>query len=242
MCYINTDSSINRDLAICFGIQNATNLFANTFLFQHHDQIRLENIAITRAYNEGKTITDNDFPSDPYNTAAVFENYIVDSFLVGTFFEIIAKVFILHDGKLIHKIVRNKPAPSNITKLADKQNKSPVDIKSYLLLDPFSDYKNIGRNGMKYLQTATLDYGWLYEDDYLKLLPFSVDFCEAARSYRVLRNQIHFPLIGAGEDVIELQMKPVDVYEVINDELTATIRPLFEALGKKYSFSLELRI
>jgi hypothetical protein len=239
-CYINEKTTVNRDHAVCFGIQNAVKLFAKTCLHQYHVLIKAEGVAITEAINAGQTIVDKDFPFHPYTIALVQEK-ITDDFLIGTFFELVAKSMILQKGNLVHKI-NSKSAPTGIKALAKNQYREPINADSYALLDPFADYKNVGRNGMRYLKTSTLDYGWIYKNDYLVSLPFTGDFSKTARAFQVLRNQIHFPLAGAGEDLMELEMDTVDVHQVIMTEINTTIRPLFDSLVQKYSFNFQLDI
>lgn len=238
ICYLKSTGTINRDHAVCFGIQNAMKVFSKTYLNQFYDQVTHEGKQVADATNAGKSIIDPDFPQTPY-TSILMREAVVDYFLVGTFFELSAKAFILSKDMLVHKI-NSKNAPSEVKLIAVDQPKKPVKIDDYLALDSFADFDNVGRNGLKYLKNSTLDYGWLYKNDYLSSLPFSEEFSDTATAFQVLRNQIHFPLAGASEEILGLQMKPVDVRQLILKEVGHTIRPLFESLNKKHSFNLSL--
>jgi hypothetical protein len=241
ICYLTSSGTINRDHAVCFGLVNATSLLERTFLFRHDAALRTEQQLLADAIAAGKTLLDPDFPRSIWALELARER-VLDNFLIGTFFEVVAKAFLLEGGYLVHKIrsVRGLPEPLRI--LQRDQSKSPVDAGSYAELDPFEDFKGVGRNGMQYLEYSTLSYGWLYENGYGVALPFADEFKRLARDYRVYRNEIHFPLAGASEHLLELDPGALDVQAVIRAEIEETIRPLFVSLRQRHNFRFEFAL
>lgn len=236
VCYLNDANDINQAHAVCFGIANAVKLYQKTFLYTNYDQINAETTLIKDSIARGMTISDIGFPRMPYKTQLIIESNM-DNFLIGTFFEVVAKAFVLNEGLLVHKIKSSRSAPQSVRDFAKDQATIPVDAGIYIAHDPFADYKSVGRNGLQYLKDETINYSWLYKGGYLAALPFSSDFCNDANVFRVLRNQIHFPLAGASESVIGLSNTSDDTHQTIMNEIRQTIKPLFDKLIIEHKFN-----
>jgi hypothetical protein len=229
ICYLN---DINKASATCYGILNAVNIYKKTFLYNYYPQIADETAKVQAALNAEMHITHPHFPPTPYKFQLLREN-IVDNFLIGTFFEIVAKAFVLERGYLVHKINGRRP-PESLRQLSASQRQVPVKVDDYLKYDGFDDYRGVGRNGLKHLSFSTVDYKNLYENGYREVLPFSDNFINDATIFRSLRNQIHFPLAGASESIMELGQSSGDTHQVIMGELEATIKPLFDKLKDQH--------
>ncbi len=228
ICYIN---DINRHHAVCYGLLNAKKVFEKTLMFQYRFQIRQEVESVRAALAAGKQITDSDFPRFPPYQIAILRERLVDCFLIGTFFEIVAKAFLLDKGFIVHEVNRGSK-DTNIKRLAEQQKTTPVAITDLLQYDHFQDYKHNGRNGLESLQFKTVDYRWLYENGYERELGFGEPFCSLGRYFRVERNMIHFPLAGASESQIDnLESENVrdsDHMAVIIGFIETQLIPLFE--------------
>src|SRR5438105_8547880 len=98
ICYLN---DVNRSHAVCFGLLNAKKIFERTFRFQYRSQLQQEAKNVRAALAAGKYITDSDFPKSPYQIASMYE-WRIDSFFIGTFFEIAATSFLLDKGFVVH--------------------------------------------------------------------------------------------------------------------------------------------
>lgn len=236
ICYLN---DINRSHAVCFGLLNAKRLFERTFRFQYRSQLQQEAKNVGAALAAGKHITDADFP-DPHYQLIGLQERLIDCFLIGTFFEIVAKAFLLDKGFVVHKL-KGSSNNTNIRRLAQQQRTTPVKIADLLQHDQFQDYRVNGRNGLASLEFMTVDYGWLYTNDYERKLRFDQAFCSLARYYRIERNMIHFPLAGASENQMDnpesANVNGLDHTAVIVDFLQKSLVPLFEKLRKQYNFN-----
>lgn len=97
------------------------------------------------------------------------------------------------------------------------------------------------RNGLESLEFKTVDYGWLYANDYERELGFDQTFCSLARYYRIERNMIHFPLAGASENQMDnLESANVNGFDhtaVIRDFIEKSLVPLFEAKRQQYNLN-----
>jgi hypothetical protein len=235
ICYLNDASQAH---AVCFGILNAANLYKKTFLYQYYPQIVVETSTLQRALDSG--IPMNVAVHQTPHRWQQLREMSTDHFLIGTFFEVIAKAFILSQGMLVHKIKPNAPASQEIRSMARQQKHTPVSSEEYLRLDPFDDYGDVGKNRMQYISSETLNYGWLYENQYADLLPFSDDFMTDAKVYRVLRNLIHFPLAGGSDVLDSIGPATTDAHVTITNEIEATIKPLFIRLNDKHNFRFNL--
>lgn len=234
ICYLN---DVNRFHAVCFGLLNATKIFKRTFRFQYRSQLQQEAENVRTALAAGKLITDSDFPKSPYQIADMYE-WLIDCFLIGTFFEIVATSFLLDKGFVVH--VLKSGNNTNIRRLSQQQRTTPVKIADLLQYDHFQDYKGNGRNGLASLRFETLDYSWLYANDYERELGFDQAFCSLARYYRIERNMIHFPLAGASEKQIDnpelANVNGLDHIAVITDFIEKNLNPLFEKRKQQNSF------
>ena len=235
ICYLN---DINRFHAVCFGLLNAKKLFERTFRFQYRSQLEQEAKNVRGALAAGKYITDSDFPRSPYQIMYMQE-WLIDCFLIGTFFEIAAKAFLLDKGFVVHKLKGG--SNTNIRRLAQQQKTTPVKITDLLQYDQFQDYRGNGRNGLASLEFMTVDYGWLYANDYEKELGFDQSFCSVARYFRTERNMIHFPLAGASEKQIDnpesVNVNGLDHVAVIIDFIQKSLIPLFERRRQQYNLN-----
>jgi hypothetical protein len=235
ICYINY---INRSHAVCFGLLNAKKIFERTFRFRYRSQLQQEANKVTAALTGGKHITDQDFPRSPYQMTSLQER-LIDCFLIGTFFEIAATSFLLDVGFVVHKLRGGNN--NNIRRLAQQQNTTPVKIAELLQYDQFQDYRGNGRNGLESLRFETLDYSWLYANDYERELGFDQAFCSLGRYYRIERNMIHFPLAGASEKQIDnpesANVNGLDHIAVITDFIDKSLVPLFEKRKQQYNFT-----
>ena len=236
ICYLN-DS--NRSHAVCFGLLNAKKIFERTFQYQYRPQLQQEAERVRLALAAGKQISDPDFPRFPYQMASLNER-LIDCFLIGTFFEIAAKSFLLDKGFVVHKL-KQRSNHSAITRMARNQRTTPVKIADLLQHDHFQDYQGKGRNGLESLEFMTVDYGWLYRNDYERELGLDQAFCSLGRYYRIERNMIHFPLAGASENQIEnpeaANVSGFDHMAVILDFLAKSLVPLFERRKQEYNFT-----
>ena len=236
ICYLN---DINRYHAVCFGLLNAKKVFERTFQFQYRPQLQQEAERVRLALAAGKQISDPSFPRYPYRIASLDER-LIDCFLIGTFFEIAAKSFLLDKGFVVHKLKRGSNDP-DIVRMARHQRTTPVTIAEVLRHDHFQDNQGKGRNGLESLEFMTVDYGWLYGNDYERKLGFDQAFCSLARYYRIERNMIHFPLAGAGENQIEnpelANVNGFDHLAVIIDFIEKSLVPLFERRKQQYNFT-----
>jgi len=182
---------------------------------------------------------DLDFPRSPFQTVSIQER-LIDCFLIGTFFEIAATSFLLDKGFVVH-MLRGGNNNNNIRRLAQHQKTTPVKIADLLQYDHFQDYKGSGRNGLESLRFETVDYGWLYANDYERELGFDQAFCSLARYYRIERNMIHFPLAGASEKQIDnpesANVNGLDHTAVITDFIAKSIIPLFEKRRQQYNIN-----
>lgn len=236
ICYLN---DINRFHAVCFGLLNAKKLFERTFQFQYRSQLQQEAKNVSAALAAGKHITDADFPHPRYQLVSLQER-LIDCFLIGTFFEIVAKSFFLDKGFVVHKLKRNSN-DADLVRLARHQWRTPVTIAELLLHDQFQAYPGKERNGLDSLEFKTVDYGWLYANDYEWELGFDQAFCSLARYYRIERNMIHFPLAGASENQMDnseaANVSGLDHTAMIVDFIQKSLNPLFEKLRQQYHFN-----
>lgn len=167
----------------------------------------------------------------------------MDNFLIGTFFEIVAKSFLLDRGFVVHKIVKDSTDPK-VKALRDAQSERPIAIGELLEIDSSQDYKGNGRNGLKSLCYETLGYSKMYEGKYAEVLGFDDAINAVARYYRVERNMIHFPIHGASESQIKNSehnnRSGLDGLKTIEDFITQVTIPLFNERNDGNLGSLEL--
>lgn len=237
ICYLN---DINRSHAVCYGLFNAKRILSKSFLFQYYPQLKQEGENVLNALAQGKHISDPNFPFPLPYTCKRLEEITIDNFLIGTFFEIVAKAFLLDKGFIVHKI-DSSSKDKGIKNLAGFQKKTPVKITDIMQYDIYQDYKNNGRNGLKCLLFETLNYGWLYQNDYERELGFKDEFNALGRYYRVERNMIHFPLAGASENQIENpeqeNVRNCNHIEIIIDFVDNMLKPLFEKRKLEHGFN-----
>lgn len=238
ICYVN---EINRHAAVCYALKKSVQCVQRTVLFQNLENINKETKKIKDALDSGMKITDPNFPLDIPHKMLCAKEADIDNFLIGTFFELTAKSFLLNKGYLIHSIDK-KTKNKNIKKLAESQDKNPVRISALLEYENFSDYKNIGRNGLKSLEYKTIDYGKLFRNNYESQLGFDENFNKWARIYRIERNLIHFPLMGASETAINdyerNELQDVSLVDTILDFIKSNSIPLFNNLKKQHALNI----
>lgn len=204
ICYTEPD---NLAITTFFALKKATELLRRSFLFSNYPKL---------------------------NTQKMLQELDLDAILIGSFFELTSKAYLLHSGHLIH-IIKNERVPDDIKELAKKQEKFPVNVDGYLRYDSFKYDKKLDLHSLQYLDIKTLSYQQTYCKKYRDQLPFSDYFVSTALRYRPLRNTIHFPTMGASQAMREINSLELDLtYEVIVTELNKQIEPLTHELKRRY--------
>lgn len=138
--------------------------------------------------NSGKTLSHDPHPATVFGLLQL-QHWRLDSFKLGTAFELALKARLLRAGYVLHLISPTQPT------LSKKQRSEPISISEFRKFA--SSYHDGSRNLFPDLTERTLSFDtMLKKDAYLQALSLPGQHKTLFEELRRLRNLVHLPLVG----------------------------------------------